>query len=288
MLQLGSVLCQLFVQLLAFGYFVSQGDGRSVHDASSGKVEEPAAEGTGAKLRDTIATEQRFFPSFSPIFSSPPLGHSRPQAFHQEPTFRQPEYTLRDLPFAYSASASAAETDNNVLGSGNFGVIRGGTYYTEDRDREREEAEYSVDQDLFPFYSGNNGHGRPSLYSSNPPANFRHGPPNSGADFFANFRDFADITAPTKSSYSEYYVVYVNQNSTKDESSHAPLLPPGAAVPKNIIEQLNTMDETPTKVSKVKQKLFAHQQQEAKKDQANKSKLHRPPKETNEPLLALS
>lgn len=139
------------------------------------------------------------------------------------------------------------------------------------------------------------------MYNSNPPANIRHGPGGgNGGDFFANFRDFADITAPTKSSYSEYYVVYVNQNSTKAETDKGHVLAPGASIPKNIIERLNTMDmdgesehdtvDTPEsfKVSKTKQKLFQHRKQETEKDQANKNKVHKLPKETNEPLLALS
>lgn len=66
-----------------------------------------------------------------------------------------------------------------MLGSGNFGVIRGGTYYAEDRDGERE---YALDSDLLPFYDGN-GHGRPPFFRGNTKPLYKN-----GGNFFENFR----------------------------------------------------------------------------------------------------
>jgi hypothetical protein len=49
-----------------------------------------------------------------------------------------------------------------------------------------------------------------NFFRSNPEPQYRH-----GGDFFQGFRDFAEITTPTKSAYSEYVLVYANKNSTQ-------------------------------------------------------------------------
>lgn len=86
----------------------------------------------------------------------------------------------------------STEDNDGVLGSGNFGVIRGGTYYSGSNDEPA-------------FLRGNNAHSRP-YRRPNPPPLYR-----GGGDFFQGFRDFADITTPTKGSYSQYVVVYANR-----------------------------------------------------------------------------
>lgn len=123
---------------------------------------------------------------------------------------------------------------------------------------------------MFFIRGGNNGHGRPPYFRGNPQPAYRH-----GGDFFAGFRDFADITTPAKPAYSQYFVVYANRNSTSPQVHDGP---------KNIIEQLALLDK-PDKLSKNKKKLnvFKDKQSQVEYKKKNKS-----PKEPYEPLLALS
>lgn len=287
------------------------------------------------KREDIVSMSQHFFPSFAPIFPVPsPLGHSRPSIF-QEPAHSQRPALLRPqqnsfqpISFGggsfrdnqYVHTAAAAETNSNsLLGSGNFGVIRGGTFYSDDDQGEANTYGGSGNHQFFsPYYHSNNGHGRPAFYSGGGVTNPRpqH---NRGNDFFANFRDFADINTPTKSSFSEYVVVYVNKNNSQYDDGHdKPGTVPGNSKPKNIIEQLKMLDhedqeiltvpeeETPvmppsdteqvkpekkgsSTMSAAKLKLAAFQ------DKFNKQKIKttKPtspsdPKDLYEPLLALS
>lgn len=233
---------------------------------------------------DANADAQHFFPSFAPLFSAPPpLGHSRPPFYNQEPAYSQrPVFPggFRDLPYPHAVAES--ESNTNVLGSGNFGVIRGGTYYAEERDD-------LLNDDIYSPYYGNNGHGRPAYYRRNPPPPFRQ-----GDDFFANFRDFADISTPTKSSYSHYYVVYVNRNASNTDSGNqvGSIGSRQQQIPHNIIEQLQLIDsttETPdSKLSKRKRKLEKYKQTLKRKEDKKNTKTIVSPKELYEPLLALS
>lgn len=95
-------------------------------------------------------------------------------------------------------------------------------------------------------------------FSGNPrPSAFR-----DPDDFFAGFRDFADITAPTKSSFSQYHMVY------------APM------------DDLPASDEKVK--SKTKRKLNKHLENEKDKTIKAKRKMHLGEKELNEPMIALS
>ncbi|KAJ1525880.1 hypothetical protein ONE63_009072 [Megalurothrips usitatus] len=230
-------------------------------DAAPSPTGEPAAPAANA---DAAGQPQNLFPAFQPLF---PLGHSRP-ALYQEPTFPQRQALLRPQqyspfavplaeareprldqggyghagPHAFRIAAAPAELHANaLLGSGNFGVIHGGTFYGEEKESQDYEAP------LHSFYGGN-GHGRPAFYRGNPePQRYR-----TAEDFFANFRDFADISTPTKSSFSEYYVVYVNRNASRADpgtvvgpegrppTSAAPAT--HAARPNNIFERLAQID----------------------------------------------
>lgn len=236
-----------------------------------------------AKETEPVADSQHFFPSFSPLFH--PLGHSRPP-FYQEQTFNpRAAYKPHDnfgygsgsfRDYSFPQATAESERSANVLGSGNFGVLRGGTYYPGENDD-------LLNDDIYNNYY-NNGHGRPSFYPANPLPSFRQ-----GGDFFANFKDFADISTPTKSSYSEFYVVYVNPNATNpehnsDSSSHG-------SAPRNIFEQLQIADaeERPQKkLSKAKLKLEKFKTHEQTKELSKKQKVQSSPKEMYEPLLALS
>lgn len=156
-----------------------------------------------------------------------------------------------------------------------------GTYYN-DEDRDETGSLFS------PYYS-NNGHGRP--YSANPrPQKYTNG------DFFANFRDFADINTPTKASFSEYVIVYVNKNGTKVENTQVE-----PSRPKNIIEQLSLLDKNENsdsnqveneipqkKISLHKRKLSLLHQEKLNKQKKSYFKKKDSPKDLDEPLLALS
>ncbi|XP_065211456.1 uncharacterized protein LOC135839385 [Planococcus citri] len=219
---------------------------------------------------DNSPDGQSFFQSFAPLFNNnSPLGHSRPLLYPDhafKPSFKTASY--RDLPFT--------GTNDNILGSGNFGVVKGGTYYAE----EREDGDFASDSEPYAYIGSSPHHRR-----KNPPPAFRN-----GGDFFAHFRDFADITAPSKS-FSEYYVVYVNKNATVEESKQ-----PAVKRPKNIIEQLEMLDSADdpltakesSKQSKFKRKLNAYQRQNNDKEKSTKSKLYSTVKEVPEPLIALS
>ncbi|KAL4709451.1 hypothetical protein ACJJTC_019748 [Scirpophaga incertulas] len=175
-------------------------------------------------------------------------------------------------------NAPLVDASSSVLGSGNFGIIKGGTFLGQN-----DEDDYS---DGFSSYY-NNGHGRPSTgvgYIANPR-------PNYNQDQFANFRDFADINAPSNSAYSHYVVVYANKNATIDEISEETRQV--LTRPKNIIETLEHLDNNPAppKISKAKAKLEATKQKMVNKKEQWKqknSKFHSQKHDPEEPLLALS
>lgn len=239
---------------------------------------------TSDQSTDNIANSQNFFQSFAPLFgNSAPIGHSRPLLYPEhsfKPSYKAANY--RELPFT--------GVNDNILGSGNFGVVKGGTYYAE----EREDGDFASDSEPYTYIGPSGGSGSHLHRRKNPPPAFRN-----GGDFFAHFRDFADITAPSKS-FSQYYVVYVNKNATIEDGQAAAATASAASVkkPKNIIEQLTMLDdeaanEEPlrahqSKLSKFKRKLAAHQNRDHQKEMSAKSKIYSPVKEIPEPLLALS
>lgn len=194
---------------------------------------------------------QNFLPFFRDV---QPLGHSRPY------------YTQESHRFA-----SNRQYDQSILGSGDFGVIRGGTFY-QDNDPPIRGLESN---DYYSFYK-NNGHGHGPQAAPYTQAKYN----SFGDDQFSNFRDFADINTPTDPAYSHFVVVYANKNSTTSNHPN----------PKNIFEQLQLLDEEKAQekqkkssISKMKKKLAL-----TKLEKKYKKKLG--PKEGGEfePLLALS
>lgn len=192
---------------------------------------------------------QTFYPSF--LYNTQPLGHSRPifyqqnqqqqeAAYSQRPNggYRQQQLYDNNLKFTNPFRREnnnyqvAQETSQSLLGSGNFGVIRGGTFYNEN---DSENSDYSGSgryNNYSPFFH-NNGHGRPSFYfGATNPRPTQH-------EQFANFRDFADINTPNPA-YSQYVVVYINKNGSKIEEPHK--IQKKTIVPKNIIERLAMID----------------------------------------------
>lgn len=227
------------------------------------------AQYANAEDKSLESESQNFFPSFAELFANHRLPFTEQQRYRPN---RFLGYFQRDRA-NYQAAASATK-DHSLLGSGNFGVIRGGTYYPEDKEHD----EYSVDESLYnPYY---HSRGRAHYYRNPKPQ-----PPSRGGDFFANFRDFADITAPPKSSFSHLSVVYANKNGSSTGR---------VTEPRNIIETLRMLEEeeqsdaeeTTTmeiprkKQSKGKRKLMKMKQYE--EDKARRSRM------SVEPLLALS
>lgn len=98
--------------------------------------------------RDSLTDSQQFLPSFGPLFGH--LGHSRPPRLYQEPA----DY-LAELNPSYLQTASASNRESAMLGSGNFGVIPGGTYYSAGESS-------AVQSD--PYLYDGNSHGRPHRY----------------------------------------------------------------------------------------------------------------------------
>ncbi|XP_046978158.1 uncharacterized protein LOC124543881 [Vanessa cardui] len=243
---------------------------------------------------EVVGDSQTFFPTFANLFEPRQQNNFRLGFGSQEAAYSQRPNSYRSLlnyplfggykpleGFGKSTPASEPLVDasSSILGSGNFGIIRGGTFFAQND----EDAEYN---DNFSSYY-NNGHGRPSLnvgYIANPRPNYKQ-------DQFANFRDFADINAPSGSAYSHYVVVYANKNATMDEISEE--TKNVLTKPKNIIETLEQLDtpSPPKKKSKGKDKLEATKQKMLhKKEQWKKgnSKYISQKHDPEEPLLALS
>nr|NP_001299764.1 uncharacterized protein LOC106121975 precursor [Papilio xuthus]BAM18714.1 similar to CG32816 [Papilio xuthus] len=265
------------------------------HYRETEKDQRQAASETDHSI-DVVGDSQNFFPSFANLFEPRQQNNYRASFGNQEAAYSQRPNSFRSLlnypifggfnrnveTFGKQSAVSSApliDTSPSVLGSGNFGIIRGGTFF----------AQNDEDHDFGDSFSSyyNNGHGRPSTgvgYIANPK-------PNYNQDQFANFRDFADINAPSNSAYSHYVVVYANKNGTMDEISEETRNV--VSEPRNIIETLERLDDIkiPVKISKSKAKLEATKQKMvSKKDQWKKtnSKYINQKHEIEEPLLALS
>lgn len=245
---------------------------------------------------ELVGGSQTFFPSFANLFEPRQQNNFRLGFNNQEAAYSQRPNSYRSLlnyplfgsynnrnqdNFGKQSTPTAAplvEASSSLLGSGNFGIIRGGTFLAQNDEDEFGDGYNS-------YY--NNGHGRPSYdvgYIANPR-------PNYNQDQFANFRDFADINTPSNSAYSHYVVVYANKNSTMDEISEETRRV--LSKPKNIIETLERIDKTTSapKLSKAKSKLEATKQKMLnKKEQWKKtnSKFVSQKHDAEEPLLALS
>lgn len=119
-----------------------------------------------------------------------------------------------------SSSTASPSFDPAILGSGDFTVMRGGTFYPEgDGDDDRRQDYYGSS-----FFDSNTG--RPfalPLERPNRPQHFSNDP-------FRHFRDFADI-AGVDSDFTNLVVVYANKNSTPKHE------------PRNILEQLELLDQ---------------------------------------------
>ncbi|KOC70509.1 hypothetical protein WH47_00654 [Habropoda laboriosa] len=245
---------------------------KSKDQAAENTKETSQTEALNLEDKSLETDSQNFFPSFAELFANHRLPFTEQQRYRPN---RFLGYFQRDRNGYQTAAANTKDVHHPLLGSGNFGVIRGGTYYPEDKETD----EYSMDDSLYnPYYHGGN-RGRANYFRNPKPQPIR------GGDFFANFRDFADITAPPKSSFSHLSVVYANKNgSTTGRITE----------PRNIIETLRMLEQeeqmsseivTTTEVPRKKQsngKRKLIKMKEYEEDKARRSRM------TVEPLLALS
>lgn len=163
------------------------------------------------------AAEKQYFPSF---FRTQATENS-----HSRSDKTSSSSNAASIVGRYSASGRSQNFDKSILGSGDFSVIRGGTFYTDD---DRNSQKFSSENFFTGFY--NNGHGRSKTQSlrAKKPAYYPEDP-------FEHFTDFADINSGNDGAFSQYSVIYANKNSTKH---HLPSNPS----PKNIFEQLQLLN----------------------------------------------
>lgn len=151
---------------------------------------------------DPILAQQKYFSSH---YRNGYLSTSRPFSLrHISSTSTLNEITS-------STRAPPRSYDQSILGSGDFAVLRGGTFYPEGEEKNTESTS---------FFDSNAG--RPFAL----PLEQSH----HSHDPFASFKDFADITAGVDSDFTNLVVIYANKNSTKHE-------------PRNILEQLQLLDD---------------------------------------------
>ncbi|XP_074033356.1 uncharacterized protein [Leptinotarsa decemlineata] len=223
-------------------------------------------------------SQNSFYPSYSP-YENQPLGHSRPFYYNNQ---QEAAYSQRSQPYqnsfesqgrysGYKGDYTPQKSDHlGILGSGNFGVIPGGTFYN---DNDGDHSNY----DSYDSYL-HNGHGRPSFYSN---------PKPYPQEQFADFRDFADINTPSDRQYSQYVIVYVpSKNGTTTEKTEVI-----RKTPKNIMESLTMLDlEQPTDADNVPQKKLSKSKRKLALLKPEKKYLQKKKaaKDLEEPLLALS
>lgn len=185
---------------------------------------------------------QNYYPPF--FREAPPLGHSRPYFPLHDGSVLSKYAEGRPLsnlgPGGLSVHQRAAGFDHSILGSGDFGVIRGGTFYPEeDTPYHTEDGIDFVQKYTYP------------------------------EEQFAHFRDFADISTPVDAAFSKFVVVYENRNASASAQATGGDISPQR--PKNIFEQLQLLDEE--KARERQQQQQQQQQQLKKASMPSKSKL---------------
>lgn len=120
------------------------------------------------------------------------------------------------------SSARSPAFDESILGSGDFTVLSGGTFYPDGQ---------RPNYDYFGSSSSSSGSFHDAPGGGRPFALPLESSPNPD-DPFADFKDFADITAGIDSDFSHHEAVYATTNGTKVKHE-----------PRNILEQLQMIDE---------------------------------------------
>lgn len=177
----------------------------------------------------------------------------------------------------FSSTTKTPVFDESLLGSGDFSVLSGGTFYPEGESSRRPTFDYLGSGSSF-HDSTNNGRPFALALESSPD------------DPFTGFKDFADITAGIDSDFSHHKPIYVNTNGTAIKHE-----------PRNILEQLQMIDEEKreraevstatkpikdTKLSKFKRKLLSTK--EPKKNQTKPKQISPSSSDYVDPLEAAS
>lgn len=183
-------------------------------DTSISRVEhyepEVVISSSSSDPQNPTAAEQKFFPSYlTPV-----------------PLAGRPVKIIGSSVAASIAGRYGRGYDPSILGSGDFSVLEGGTFYPDgEESRYHKKASSSIFDKFF-----KNGHGsRPyaEALTDKKDGDYPEDP-------FAHFKDFADINTGSDASFSHYVVIYANKNGTKPHPSHPS--------PKNIFEQLQLLD----------------------------------------------
>uniref|UniRef100_A0A182KAR3 Uncharacterized protein n=1 Tax=Anopheles christyi TaxID=43041 RepID=A0A182KAR3_9DIPT len=180
---------------------------------------------------------QKIYPTF--FRNIPPLGHSRPYYQSTEAAIEQRFNKLRSGVAAAPVPLPEVVT-SPLLGSGDFGIIKGGTFYY-DSDVP---GKGFVDDYYGLGYSGNNGHGRPQLaYLVQKPQK---------EEQFSNFRDFADINISNDPAYSHHAPLYLGLDGSPSSPSTSSVVTatvpetstagPAKREPDNILDELRSLD----------------------------------------------
>lgn len=162
--------------------------------------------------QNPTAEEQKFYPSYlSPI----PINLNA-----------RPVKIVGSSVAASIAGRYGRGFDPSILGSGDFSVLEGGTFYPDGDEARYHKKSSSKFFDKFT----KNGHGsRPyaEALTDKKDGDYPEDP-------FEHFKDFADINTGSDGSFSHFVVIYENKNATKPHPSHPS--------PKNIFEQLQLLD----------------------------------------------
>lgn len=172
--------------------------------------------------RNPEVAEQKFFPSF---FRNPTSLASNSHSRQYKSSLPS---NAASIAGRYSNSGRSQNFDQSILGSGDFAVIRGGTFYPDNENENLRNTYRYKDSDEFFGGFFNNGHGRPKAQ----PLKIKK-QPYYPDDPFEHFTDFADINTGNEAAFSHYKVIYANKNSTVAHSHPSP---------KNIFEQLQLID----------------------------------------------
>ncbi|KAG5682886.1 hypothetical protein PVAND_012204 [Polypedilum vanderplanki] len=163
---------------------------------------------TSSDPTNPTTAEQNFFPSYLTGLPLP---------------FKIASTHAASIAGRYNAGRSQL-FDHSILGSGDFSILHGGTFYPEEPSRYQAKSDELLD----PVYT--NGHGKPVAEALTAKKEL-HIP----EDPFENFKDFADMNAGSDSpAFSHFVVIYANKNSTKPHPHPSP---------KNIFEQLQLLDQ---------------------------------------------
>ena len=187
------------------------------------------------KVDTSVSRVEHFEPQV--VISSSSSDPLNPTAAEQNffPSFLANIPSIRPFQISTSLAASIANRynppgrlgggfDQSILGSGDFTVMRGGTFYP-DEDGDSKRYQTKSDEFFEPNFDG-----KPVAEALTAKKE-----PYYPEDPFEHFKDFADMTAGSDPAFSHFVVIYANKNSTKPHPSHPS--------PKNIFEQLQMIDK---------------------------------------------